>query len=83
MASIYKTPEGTWRVQIARKGVRASGTFGTKKAAELWAVERENEILKGTYRGAGSRTVADASRCRKALSCERQVVLHEVRRWLI
>jgi integrase len=58
MASIRKDGD-VWRVQIARKGVRMSGTFSTKRAAEAWAVEKENEILKGTYRGAGSRTVAD------------------------
>ncbi|MFM0663297.1 site-specific integrase [Paraburkholderia sediminicola] len=58
MASIKKDG-AVWRVQIARKGTRLSGTFGTKRAAEAWAAERETEIMKGTYRGAGSRTVAD------------------------
>ncbi|WP_042264702.1 integrase [Paraburkholderia heleia] len=58
MAS-FKKDGDVWRVQIARRGVRMSGTFPTKKAAEAWAVERENEILKGTYTGAGTRTVAD------------------------
>jgi integrase len=58
MAS-YKKDGEVWRVQIARKGVRLSGTFPTKRAAEAWATERENEILKGTYRGAGFRTVGD------------------------
>ena len=58
MASIKKDGD-VWRVQVARKGVRLSGTFGTKRAAEAWAAEKETEILKGTYRGAGSRTVGD------------------------
>jgi integrase len=58
MAHIKKDGD-VWRVQIARRGVRLSGTFSTKRAAEAWVNERENEILKGTYRGAGSRTVAD------------------------
>jgi integrase len=58
MASLKKDGD-VWRVQIARKGIRLSGTFSTKRAAEAWAAERETEILKGTYRGAGSRTVAD------------------------
>jgi integrase len=58
MAHIRKDGD-VWRVQIARRGVRLSGTFSTKRAADAWATERENEILKGTYRGAGSRTVAD------------------------
>lgn len=58
MAS-YKKDGEVWRVQVARKGVRLSGTFPTKRAAEAWATEKEREILKGTYRGAGSRTVGD------------------------
>lgn len=58
MAHIKKDGD-VWRVQIARRGVRLSGTFSTKRAADAWATERENEILKGTYRGTGSRTVAD------------------------
>lgn len=58
MASFKKDGE-VWRVQIARKGIRLSGTFSTKRAAEAWAVEQEAAILKGTYRGAGSRTVGD------------------------
>lgn len=58
MAHIRKDGD-VWRVQIARRGVRLSGTFSTKRAADAWAAERENEIMKGTYRGAGSRTVAD------------------------
>lgn len=58
MAHIRKDGD-VWRVQVARRGVRLSGTFSTKRAADAWATERENEIMKGTYRGAGSRTVAD------------------------
>lgn len=58
MASIRKDGD-VWRVQVARKGVRLSGTFGTKRAAEAWAAEKETDILKGTYRGAGARTVGD------------------------
>jgi integrase len=58
MAS-FKKDGDVWRVQIARKGIRLSGTFSTKRAAEAWATEKETQILKGTYRGAGSRTVGD------------------------
>ncbi|MFL9987627.1 site-specific integrase [Paraburkholderia sediminicola] len=58
MAS-FKKDGNVWRVQIARKGIRLSGSFSTKKAAEAWAVEKESEIMKGTYSGAGSRTVSD------------------------
>ncbi|MFM0647966.1 site-specific integrase [Paraburkholderia bryophila] len=59
MASIHKTEERTWRAQVAKRGVRLSGTFSTKAAATAWAVEKESEIMKGTHQGAGSRTVAD------------------------
>jgi integrase len=58
MAS-FKKDGDVWRVQIARKGIRLSGTFSTKRAAEAWASEKETQILKGTYRGSGSRTVGD------------------------
>lgn len=58
MAS-FKKDGDVWRVQIARKGIRLSGTFSTKRAAEAWATEKETQILKGTYRGSGSRTVGD------------------------
>jgi integrase len=58
MASFQKDGD-VWRVRVARRGVRVSGTFKTKAAATAWAVEKENEIMKGTYQGAGSRTVAD------------------------
>jgi integrase len=59
MASIYKTDGGGWRAQIAKRGVRLSGTFTTKAQATAWVTEKEHEIQKGTYLGAGTRTVAD------------------------
>ena len=58
MASLRKVGN-VWRVQVARRGVRLSGTFPTKAAASLWAAEKETAILKGSWRGAGSRTVED------------------------
>jgi len=58
MAS-YKKQGTVWRVQVAKRGVRASGTFATKREAEAWATEQEAKILKGTFRGAGTRTLAD------------------------
>ncbi|KVP11998.1 hypothetical protein WJ85_17370 [Burkholderia ubonensis] len=58
MAS-FKKDGDVWRVQVARKGIRLSGTFPTKRAAEAWAAEKETSILKGTYRGSGLRTVGD------------------------
>ncbi len=47
MASIKPTREGTWRVQVARLGVRDSETFATKREAEAWGLQREAEILAG------------------------------------
>jgi len=58
MAS-YKKQGTVWRVQVAKRGVRASGTFSTKREAEAWATEQEAKILKGTFRGAGTRTLGD------------------------
>lgn len=36
---------GKWQVQIARKGVRKSKRFSTKKEAEAWAIKEEQRIL--------------------------------------
>lgn len=59
MASYTKTANG-WRVQVARRGVRKSRTFATKKAAELWAVEQERAILDGDVSAYPRKTVRDA-----------------------
>ncbi len=59
MASYEKTPKG-WRVQIARKGIRESRTFITKKAAELWAMERERAIIDGEVSRWPKKTLRDA-----------------------
>ena len=59
MASYSKTANG-WRVQVARRGVRASRTFQTKKAAELWAAEQEREILDGNVQAWPRKTVRQA-----------------------
>lgn len=59
MAYIRKTGK-TWRAQIERNGVRASGTFDTKAAAEQWATKEEAAILaakRGVY---PRKTLADA-----------------------
>lgn len=59
MASYSKTAKG-WRVQVARKGVRLSRTFATKKAAELWAAEQERGIIDGEVSQYPRKTVRDA-----------------------
>lgn len=59
MASYSKTDKG-WRVQVARRGVRKSRTFSTKKAAELWAAEQERLILYGEVSAWPRKTVRNA-----------------------
>jgi integrase len=46
MAYIRRMAKG-WRAEVERKGVRDSRVFPTKRAAELWAIEREKAILDG------------------------------------
>lgn len=60
MASIYRLPSGLWRAQIARRGVRKSQSFATKKAAELWAAREEAAILDGTASKWPAKTLGDA-----------------------
>lgn len=50
MASITKTPEGTYRVQIRKKGYRTvSKNFTRKTSAERWARQVEVEMEKGIF----------------------------------
>jgi integrase len=58
MASFRKNKAGKWEAQIARKGVRRSGTFETKREAERWAAQVETEILGGK-KGAIDKTFGD------------------------
>ena len=46
MASIRKIASG-WQAQIARKGIRKSATFPTKREATDWAAREEHLILTG------------------------------------
>ncbi len=46
MAS-YQKRGATWRVSIARKGQRVTGTFDTRAQAEQWAVATEAAIMAG------------------------------------
>jgi len=43
MASFRKSGKG-WRAEIAKKGIRDSATFPTKREAQEWAAKRESEI---------------------------------------
>ncbi|WP_303288891.1 hypothetical protein [Marinobacter sp. SS8-8] len=50
MASITKTPEGTYRAQIRKKGYRTiSKNFTRKTSAERWARQVEVEMEKGIF----------------------------------
>lgn len=46
MATFNKI-NGTWRVQVRRKGVSKSGYFRTKAEAQAWALDIESKILTG------------------------------------
>jgi integrase len=45
MASFRKMSGGRWRVEVARKGVRASQVFDSKQAAKDWGARQEYLIL--------------------------------------
>ncbi|MEJ2610610.1 MAG: site-specific integrase [Candidatus Thiodiazotropha sp.] len=50
MASIAKTPDGTYRVKIRRKGYPAvSKNFEKKTHAQRWATQIEAEMAKGIF----------------------------------
>lgn len=50
MATIVKTPSGTWKAVIRKTGwPTASKTFRTKRDAEDWARRTEDEMVRGVY----------------------------------
>ena len=50
MATITKTPSGTWKVIIRKVGwPTASKTFRLKRTAEDWARDTEDEMVKGVF----------------------------------
>lgn len=55
MATPKKTAQGTWRIQIEVGGVRASGTFDTKREADEWKARRTLELLAEGKATPGSR----------------------------
>lgn len=64
MATLVKTPSGTWKAVIRKSGFpTATKTFRTKRDAEDWARRTEDEMVRGVYiqRAPAERmTVADA-----------------------
>jgi hypothetical protein len=50
MATIVKTPSGTYKALVRRQGwPTTSKTFRTKRDAEDWARRTEDEMVRGVY----------------------------------
>lgn len=50
MATIVKTPSGTWKALIRKQGWPATAkTFRTKRDAEDWSRRAEDEMVRGVY----------------------------------
>ena len=50
MATIVKTPSGTWKAVIRKQGwPTAAKSFRTKRDAEDWARRTEDEMVRGVY----------------------------------
>lgn len=63
MATAKQRGKGIWGIQIKVRGRRESGTFATKREAELWAAQRTLELnLESTGRAGEVRTLGDAMR---------------------
>ena len=56
----YRKCKAGWRVQIDKRDVRKSATFGTKAAAQAWAAQEEAAILSGATSRWPRKTLADA-----------------------
>ena len=64
MATIVKTPSGTWKAVIRKNGWPTTAkTFRTKRDAEDWSRRTEDEMVRGVYiqRGASERLTFDAA----------------------
>lgn len=48
MPTIHQLPNGKWRAQAQRRGVRASASFEAKDDAERWAKNKDCELVGGT-----------------------------------
>lgn len=46
MASIFKTPNGKYRIQFSHKKERYSAVFDTKRECNAWLIEKTNELSK-------------------------------------
>ena len=64
MATIVKTPSGTWKALIRKTGWPATAkTFRTKRDAEDWARRTEDEMVRGMYihRASAERMTVEAA----------------------
>lgn len=64
MASITKTPTGTWKAYVRKKGFPTQiKTFRLKRDAEDWARRVEDEIVRGVYvvRSGAEKTTLNAA----------------------
>lgn len=59
MAYFRPCPTG-WRAEIDMRGIREARAFTTKKAAQLWAMERERAIIDGQVSKYPRKTVQQA-----------------------
>jgi hypothetical protein len=57
MASITKHTSG-WRAFVFRHGIRKTKVFSTKREAQAWALETENQLNR--LKSSGGKTLADA-----------------------
>jgi integrase len=66
MATIVKTPSGTWKALIRKQGwPTTSKTFRTKRDAEDWSRRTEDEMVRGVFL---SRTVSERMTVHTALN---------------
>jgi hypothetical protein len=49
MATIVKTPEGTYRVRVRRKGQNVSANFPTRQDAVDWGQKTEAALIEKRY----------------------------------
>lgn len=70
MATIVKTPSGTWKAVVRKQGWPATAkTFRTKRDAEDWARTTEDEMVRGLYiRRAGSERLTFAKAMERYLT---------------
>jgi hypothetical protein len=80
MATIVKTPSGTWKAVIRKLGWPTTAkTFRTKRDAEDWARSTEDEMVRGVYlsRAPSERlTVAGALMAARLLRLHGFLLLH-------